>query len=90
MRPQRAWAAAIAAASVRLLGHVGLAGGALPALLSGHRRRLLGGCQVAVDREDLGPFLDEAQHGRTPVPHPFAGALAGADDDGDLSLQTHF
>ena len=74
-----------------LLGDVGLARHALAgaAALLHHRDGLFRRREVVVDRQHLGAFLREAQHGRAAVAHAGAGRLAGADDDRDLVLETH-
>jgi hypothetical protein len=56
------------------------------AALLDHRRGLLSGAKITIDSHDLGAFLCKSQHRGPPVAHPFARALAGADDYGDLSF----
>ena len=73
----------------RLAGDIGRVGHALAARLLDHGDGLLGGAEIVVDREHLGAFLREAQHGGAAVAHALAGRLAGADHDGDLVFETH-
>ncbi len=42
-----------------------------------------------IDAQHLCAFAREGQRSGAAVAHAFAGALAGADDDGDLVLQAH-
>src|SRR4029077_4364519 len=74
----------------RFFGNIGLEREAFPARLPRHCHRLLGGGEIVVDGEHLGPFLNEAQHGGTAVAHAFARGLACTDDDGDFVLGTHW
>src|SRR6185295_15122889 len=62
-------------------------GGALA--LRDHVDRLLGAAEIVVDAQHLGAFAGEGQGGGAAVADAFAGALAGADDDGDFVLQAH-
>ena len=64
-------------------------GDAVAAVRGRHRRGLLGRGEVAVDRKHARALGDEAQHGGAAVAHPFARALPGTDDDGDLFLEAH-
>jgi hypothetical protein len=68
----------------RFLGDVRLEGDAFTSGLFYHRRGFLGRGEIAVDSHDLGALLSESQHRGAAVAHSFAGALPGADDDGDL------
>jgi hypothetical protein len=74
----------------RLAGHVGLEGNALAAFLHGQRRGLLGRGEIAVDREDPGALLREAEHRGAAVADALARALPGADDDRDFSGEAHW
>jgi hypothetical protein len=56
----------------RFLGDVRGEGHAFRARLPRHRHRFLGGGEVAVDGEHLGPFLDEPHHRGAAVAHAFA------------------
>ena len=89
MRPQRWRAASTIAASVCSLVDVGLERDAVAARLPTICDRFLGRGEIVVDGEHLGAFLREAQHGGAAIAHALAGRLAGADDDGDLVLETH-
>src|SRR4029077_7945046 len=72
-----------------LFGNVSLEGDAFPARLPRHCHRFISGAEMIVDREHLGPFLSEAQHGGAAVAHALARGLSCADDDGDFILETH-
>ena len=89
MRPQRCRAASTIAASVVSLVTSASNATHSPARLPRHRHRLLGGSEVAVDGQHLGPLLGEAHHRGAAVAHAFARRLAGADHDGDLVPETH-
>jgi len=67
-------------------GHVGLEGDAFATALLDHRRGLLGGWELTIDSHNFGAFLGKSQHRGTPVAHPFAWALTGADDNGGFSF----
>ncbi len=43
-----------------------------------------------IDAQHLGALARESQRGGAAVADAFAGALAGADDDGDTIFQAHF
>ena len=89
IRPQRRSASAIAAARVASCVTSAEVGHALAAFLRRQRRGLLGRGEVAVDGEDTGALLGEAQYRGAAVADAFAGALAGADDDRDLAGKAH-
>src|SRR5450631_4401186 len=66
--------------------------------LEGHRGAALGGDQVdgflrrfetVIHAHDARAFARKGQRGGAAVADTFAGALAGADDDGDTIFQTH-
>ena len=71
------------------LGHVGLEGDAFAAILRDDRCGLLGRLQVDIDGQDLGAVAREHQCRGPTVAQSLAGALAGADDDGDLVREAH-
>ena len=70
----------------RFLGDVGLEGDAFATALLDHRHGLLGGSELTIDSHNFGAFLCKSQHRGTPVAHPFAWALTGADNNGGLSF----
>ena len=70
----------------RFLSDVGLEGDEFAAPLLDHRHRFLGRGEVSVDGHDLRTFLRESEHGGTAIAHPFARALAGANNDGSFSF----
>jgi len=72
-----------------LLGDIRREGHALAALARHQLGRLGGRCQAAIDREDFRPLAGKAQRRGAAVAHSLAGALAGADDDGDLLRKAH-
>ncbi len=74
----------------RLARHVGLEGDAFAALLHGQRGGLLGRGEIAVDGEDTGALLREAQHRGAAIADALARTLPGADDDRDLPRETHW
>ena len=59
--------------------------GPLPAVFV----RFLGAAEVVVDAQHLGAFAREGERGGAAVADTLAGALAGANDDGDLVLEAH-
>src|SRR6516165_363028 len=72
-----------------LAGNVGLERHTLAALPHRHCRRLRGRADQPVDGQDFSSFASETKRRSAPVAYPFAWALAGADDDGDLAFKTH-
>ena len=60
------------------------------ALLGGdHVDGLLRRRQIVIDAQHLGALAREGQRGGAAVADAFAGALSGADDDGDTIFQAH-
>src|SRR5262249_10941975 len=77
----------------RVFGHVRLERDAIPGAAAGlprHCDRFLGGGEIVVDGEHLGPFLNEPKHGRATVAHALARRLACPHHDGDFVLKTHW
>jgi hypothetical protein len=74
---------------VGALGDVGLERRRDAFLGGDHIDRLLGGGQIVIDAQDLGAFARKGQRGGAAVADAFAGALSGADDDGDTIFQAH-
>jgi hypothetical protein len=54
-----------------------------------HIDRLLGRCEVVIHAQHVRAFAREGEGRGAAVAHAFAGALAGADDDGDAIFQAH-
>src|SRR5882757_7979825 len=75
---------------VGILGDVGLERRRGAALGRDQIHRLLGGGEIVIDAQHLGALAREGQRGGAAVADAFTGALAGAHDDGDTILQTHF
>ena len=67
-------------------GDVGFEGDAFPAPLLDHRSCLLRREEVTIDSHDLRTLLRESQRRGTAIAHPFARALAGANNDGSFSF----
>src|SRR5471030_537553 len=72
-----------------LLGDVGLEGDRRSLVLADDVDGLLGRGEIVIDAQALGAFAREGEGRRAAVAHAFAGALARADDDGDLVLEAH-
>ena len=89
MRPQRACASATMALSLGVLGDVGLEGDRRALVHADHLDGFLRRFEIVIDAQHLGALAREGERRGAAVAHALAGALAGADDDGDSIFQAH-
>ena len=89
MRPQRPCASATIALMSAFLVTSALKATAVPPLAAIMSTVSWAEFEMVIDAQHLGAFAREGERGGAAVADAFAGALAGADDDGDTIFQAH-
>ena len=89
MRLQRACASATMASSSALFVTSALKAAAVPPLAPIMSTVSWADCEIVIHAQHAGAFARERERGSAAVADAFAGALAGADDDGDAIFQAH-